>query len=89
LAEVCSRFRKVEAKLTLRGKAASRKAFSFIYADPKNSSISKEFDISTDRIPEIQKFSRSILNDLKNQGLNTDEILAVFAEACTKVGSKE
>ena len=88
LAEVCSTFRKVEAKLSLRGKAASRKAFSFIYADPKDTSISKEFDIDTDRIPELQKFSKDILKELKKQGLNSDEILAVFAEACTEVGAK-
>lgn len=88
LAEVCSKFRKVEAKLSLRGKTASRKAFSFIYADPKDSSITKEFDIDTDRIPELQKFSKDILKSLKNQGLNTDEIMAVFAEACTDIGAK-
>ena len=88
LADVCSKFRKVEAKLSLRGKAASRKAFSFIYADPKDSSITKEFDIDTDRIPELQKFSKNILEELKRQGLNSDEILAVFAEACTEVGAK-
>jgi hypothetical protein len=88
LAEVCSKFRKVEAKLSLRGKAASRKAFSFIYADPKNSSITKEFDIATDRIPELQKLSREILKDLKKQDLSSDEMLAIFAEACTEVGKK-
>ena len=89
LTEVCSVFRKVEAKLALRGKAASRKAFSFIYADPIDSSISKDFNISTDRIPEIQKLSKEILCNLKDRGLNSDEILAIFAEACTEVGSKE
>ena len=89
LAEVCAKFRKVEAKLTLRGKAASRKAFSFIYSDPKDSSISKEFDIATDRVPELKKLSEGILSDLKKQGLNEDEILAVFAEACTEVSIKE
>jgi hypothetical protein len=89
LADVCSKFRKVEANLTLRGKSASRKAFSFIYADPKNSSISKEFDVAIDRIPELKKFSQIILKDLKMQGLNSDEILAIFAEACSEVGIKE
>ena len=89
LAEVCAKFRKVEAKLTLRGKAASRKAFSFIFSDPRDSSISKEFDIATDRVPKIKKLSEGILSDLKKQGLNEDEILAVFAEACTEVGIKE
>jgi hypothetical protein len=89
LADVCSKFRKVEANLTLRGKSASRKAFSFIYADPKNSSISKEFDVAIDRIPELKKFSQIILKDLKMQGLNSDEILAIFAEACYEVGIKE
>jgi len=88
LAEACSKFRKLEAKLILRGKAASRKAFSFIYADPINSSITKEFDVDTDRIPELQKFSKNILKELKQQGLNPDEILAVFAEACSEVGAK-
>lgn len=88
LAEVCSKFRKYEAKLSLRGKAASRKAFSFIYADPKNSSITKEFDIDTDRIPELEKVSKNILKDLEKQGFNTDEILAVFASACVDVGLK-
>jgi hypothetical protein len=89
LAEVCSVFRKVESRLSLRGKAASRKAFSFIYVDPKESSISKEFDIATDRIPEIHKVSKEVLNSLKNQGLSSDEILAIFAEACIALNTKE
>ena len=88
LAEICSVFRKVESRLALRGKAASRKAFSFIYADPKESSISKEFDIATDRIPEIQKASKEILTSLIDRGLSSDEILAIFAEACTTINSK-
>jgi hypothetical protein len=90
LAEVCSKFRKVEAKLSLRGKDASRNAFSFIYADPKQTSISKEFDIAIERLPALKKISAEILKNLETQGLSADEIMAVFAEACTKAstGSK-
>jgi len=88
LSEICSIFRKVESRLALRGKAASRKAFSFIYADPTESSISKEFDVATERIPEIQKISKEVLTSLMNSGLSDDEILAIFAEACTSINSK-
>ena len=88
LAEVCSKFRKVEAKLSLRGKDASRNAFSFIYADPKQTSISKEFDIAIERLPALKKISAEILKNLEAQGLSADEIMAIFAEACTKASTR-
>jgi hypothetical protein len=89
LSEFCETFRKVESKLSLRGKSSTRKAFAFVYSDPKSSTISKDFDISNDRIPEIQKISTDLIRLLKDKGLNNDEILASFAQACTTITSGE
>ncbi len=87
LSEFCETFRKVESKLSLRGKSSTRRAFAFVYSDPKSSTISKDFDISNDRVPEIQKISTDLIKLLKDKGLNNDEILASFAEACTTITS--
>ena len=85
LGEICSKFRKIEALGSLRGKKAKRNAFAFVYSDPKHSTVSDSFDIADERIPAIQKISNNILIDLKKQGLSRDEMLAAFSEACSKI----
>lgn len=84
LGRICSSFRSIESLSGLRGKSATRKSFAFVYADPKNAVISQNFDISEDKLPELKKISLNLLNDLKNQGLSKDEILATFAHACSE-----
>ncbi len=84
LGRICGIFRKVEALGSLRGKKATRKSFAFVYNDPKISTVSESFDISEDRIPEISLLSNELVKDLKKRGLSKDEILATFAEACSK-----
>lgn len=83
LGKICSAFRSIESLNDLRGKSATRKAFAFVYTDPKNAVISKNFDISEDKLPELKKISTALLNDLKKKGLSKDEILATFAQACS------
>lgn len=83
LGRICSSFRSIESLNNLRGKSATRKAFAFVYTDPKNAVISKNFDISEDKLPELKKISTALLNDLKKKGLSKDEILATFAQACS------
>ena len=89
LGEICAKFRSIEALGSLRGKSAKRSAFAFVYSDPKSSTVSDLFDISEDRIPEIQKISNAILKDLKKQGLSRDEMLAAFSEACSNIIESE
>ncbi len=84
LGRICNSFRSIESLSSLRGKNATRKSFAFVYADPKDAAISKNFDISEDRLPELKKISLMLLNDLKKQGLSNDEILATFAQACSE-----
>ena len=85
LGEICSKFRRIEALGSLRGKSSKRSAFAFVYTDPNNSTVSDLFDISEERLPEIQKISKVILKDLKKQGLSKDEMLAAFSEACSNI----
>ena len=85
LGEICSKFRRIETLGSLRGKSSKRSAFAFVYSDPNNSTVSDLFDISEERMPEIQKISTAILDDLKNQGLSKDEMLATFSNACSKI----
>ncbi len=68
----------------LRGKNSTRKGFAFVFADPKNAIISKNFDISEEKLPELHKISTALLNDLKKKGMSKDEILAIFAQACSE-----
>jgi DNA-binding transcriptional regulator YhcF (GntR family) len=68
----------------LRNKNATRNSFSFVYADPKQQTISQNFDISNDKLPELKVISTELLKNLKKKGLNRDEILAIFAEACSE-----
>jgi hypothetical protein len=89
LGEICAKIRSIEALGSLRGKSAKRSAFAFVYSDPKSSTVSDLFDISEDRIPEIQKISSAILRDLKKQGLSKDEMLAAFSEACSNIIESE
>jgi len=89
LGEICAKFRRIEALGSLRGKSAKRSAFAFVYSDPKSSTVSDLFDISEDRLPEIQKISNAILKDLKKQGLSKDEMLAAFSEACSNIIESE
>lgn len=84
LGGICSAFRNIESLNILRGKNSTRKAFAFVYTDPQNAIISKNFDISENKLPELKKISTIILNDLKKQGLSQDEILATFAQACSE-----
>jgi nickel-dependent lactate racemase len=46
--------------------------------------VSKSFDISKDKLPELKKISKQVLKDLENRGLTKDEILAIFAEASSQ-----
>jgi hypothetical protein len=85
LGEICSKFRRIEALGSLRGKSSKRSAFAFVYTDPNNSTVSDLFDISEARLPEIQIISKAILKDLKKQGLSKDEMLATFSEACSNI----
>lgn len=89
LGNICSTFRKIESLISLRGKTSKRKAFAFVYSDPKNSTISDSFDISEDRLPKIKELSKEILVNLKKQGLNRDEIMAAFSEACSNIIESE
>jgi hypothetical protein len=84
LGGICSAFRNIESLNILRGKNSTRKAFAFVYTDPQNAIISKNFDISENKLPELKKISTMLLNDLKKQGLSQDEILATFAQACSE-----
>lgn len=84
LGKICSSFRSIESLKNLRGKSSTRKGFAFVFADPKNELISKSFDISEEKLPELYKISTTLLNDLKKKGLSKDEILAIFAQACTE-----
>jgi hypothetical protein len=84
LGKICSSFRNIESLSNLRGKSATRKAFAFVYTDPKSSVISKNFDIAEDKLPELKKISSTLLNDLKKKGLSDDEILATLAHACSQ-----
>lgn len=88
LMRICSTFRKIEAYGSLRGKQSVRSSFAFVYSDPTNQTISENFDISEDRIPKINDISNEILNNLFNLGLTKDEILATFAQACSKTLEK-
>jgi hypothetical protein len=84
LGTICNTFRKVESLSSLRNKNSIRNSFSFVFADPKNQTISESFDISTEQIPKLREISQEILKDLKKKGLSKDEILATFAEACSE-----
>ena len=84
LGTICTTFRKIESLNSLRNKNATRNSFSFVYADPKNQTISQSFDISNDKIPKLKVISSELLKDLKKKGLSKDEILATFAEACAE-----
>lgn len=85
LGEMCTKFRKIESLSSLRGKNSNRKAFAFIYTDPKESFTSDNFDISFERLPIINKYSKDVLELINSQNLSKDEALAVFAEACNKL----
>jgi len=89
LGNICSTFRRIESLVSLRGKSSKRKAFAFVYADPKNSTISDSFDISEERLPKIKELSKEILVNLKKQGLNRDEIMAAFSEAASNIIESE
>ena len=84
LGTICNTFRKIESLSSLRDKNSMRNSFSFVYADPKNQTISESFDISTEKIPKLKVISREILKDLQKKGLSKDEILATFAQACSE-----
>ena len=89
LGKSCADFRKIESLASLRGKTAKRKAFAFVYADPNNLTVSDSFDISEERLPKIKALSKEILVNLKNQGLNHDEIMAAFSEAASNIIDSE
>jgi len=89
LGKTCADFRKIESLASLRGKTAKRKAFAFVYADPNNLTVSDSFDISEERLPKIKALSKEILVNLKNQGLNHDEIMAAFSEAASNIIDSE
>ena len=82
LGRFCTTFRSVESLSTLRDQSATRKSFAFIYSDPKNSQISPSFDVAEEKFPALNQISKSLLIELKKQGLSRDEILATFAQAC-------
>ena len=84
LGKICNSFRSIESLKNLRGKNSTRKGFAFVFADPKNAIISKNFDISEEKLPELHKISTALLNDLKKKGMSKDEILAIFAQACSE-----
>ena len=84
LGTICGTFRKIESLNSFRGKKATRNGFAFVYSDPKNQTVSKSFDVSNERLPEIRNISSQLLRDLKKLGLSKDEILATFAEACSQ-----
>ena len=85
LGEMCAKFRQIETLGSLRGKASKRSAFAFVYSNPSSATVSDLFDIAEERLPEIQKISKSILKDLRKQGLTKDEMLAAFSEACSNI----
>jgi len=89
IGEICSKFRRIEALGSLRGKSSKRSSFAFVYSDPNNSTVSDLFDVSDERLPEIQKISSSILRNLREQGLSKDEMLAAFSEACSNIINSE
>jgi len=84
LGEFCSSFRKIETLNNLRGKESSRQSFAFIYSDPKNSMVSKNFDVASEKLPELKLLSKELLLELYKKGLTKDEILATFAQACNE-----
>lgn len=84
LGKICNSFRSIESLKNLRGKSSTRKGFAFVFADPKNTLISKNFDIAEEKLPELHAISTILLKDLKKKGLSKDEILAIFAQACSE-----
>jgi hypothetical protein len=85
LSEMCTKFRKIESLSSLIGKKSGRKAFAFVYTDPSESFTSENFDISSERIPTINKYSKEILQIMRAEKLTKDEALAVFAQACNEL----
>ena len=80
----CNSFRQIESLNNLRGKESSRQSFAFIYSDPKNSMVSKNFDVANEKLPELKLLSKELLLELYKKGLTKDEILATFAQACNE-----
>ena len=80
----CSSFRQIESLNNLRNKESSRQSFAFVYSDPQNSMVSKNFDVSNEKLPELKLLSKELLLELYKKGLTKDEILATFAQACNE-----
>ena len=80
----CNSFRQIESLNNLRGKESSRQSFAFIYSDPKNSMVSKNFDVANEKLSELKLLSKELLLELYKKGLTKDEILATFAQACNE-----
>jgi len=84
LGGLCSSFRQIESLNVLRGNASSRQSFAFVYSDPENAIVSKNFDVANEKLPELKQLSKDLLLDLYKKGLTKDEILATFAQACNE-----
>jgi hypothetical protein len=84
LGGLCSSFRQFESLNVLRGNASSRQSFAFVYSDPENAIVSKNFDVANEKLPELKQLSKDLLLDLYKKGLTKDEILATFAQACNE-----
>lgn len=84
LMRICSTFRKIEAYGSLRQRNLGRRSFAFVYSDPAQQTISENFDVSMHRLPQIEKIANEMLNNLNKLGFTKDEILATFADACSK-----
>jgi hypothetical protein len=46
--------------------------------------VSKNFDVSNEKLPELKLLSKELLLELYKKGLTKDEILATFAQACNE-----
>jgi len=84
LGSYCSSFRQIESLNNLRGKESSRHAFAFVYSDPNNSFVSKNFDVANEKLPILNALSKDLLLELYKKGLTKDEILATLAQACNE-----
>ena len=74
----------MESLNVLRGQRTTRQGFAFVFTDPNNTSVSTNFDVASEKLPELKVVSKELLTNLSARGLTKDEILAIFAQACNE-----
>jgi len=81
VAEWATRFRQVEALVSVRGRAPTREAFAVVIGAGKSArTLTRTFDIAEREKPAVSELASSIMRDLSGRGLRPEMLLAALAE---------